>query len=45
MLESIAIDKLIFMNAILGELFFIFSLINAFLDDKINEMKGKKNNG
>lgn len=45
MLESIAIDKLIFMDAILGGLFFIFSLINAFLDDKINEMKGKKNNG
>ena len=45
MLESISIGKLMFLDSILGGLSFIFLVVSSFLDDKINEMKGKKNNG
>ena len=45
MLESIAIDKLMFLDSILGGLSFIFLIFSSFLEDKINEMKRGKNNG
>ena len=45
MLESIAIDKLMFMDAVLAMFPLLFLFLSLKLDDKINEMKGKKNNG
>lgn len=44
MLETISIDKLMFLDSILMGLSFIFLVVSLFLGDKINEMKGEKNN-
>lgn len=44
MLESIPIDKLMFMVAILSGFPLLFMFLASKVDDKINEMKGKKNN-
>lgn len=44
MLESIAIDKLMFMVAVLSGFPLLFMFLASKLDDKINEMRGKENN-
>lgn len=44
MLETISIDKLMFLDSILGGLSFIFLIVASFLDNKINEMKRGRNN-
>ena len=45
MLETISIDKIMFLDSILAGLSLVFLAFSSFLDNKINEMKGKKNNG
>lgn len=45
MLESIAIDKLMFMDAVLAVFPLLFLFLSSKLDDKINEMKRGRKNG
>ena len=44
MLETISIDKLMFMVSVLSGFPLLFMFLASKLDDKINEMEGKKNN-